>query len=108
LRRHYYEICITVSRFNGAGVAPERPGLHAAGMAYGEALRAAGVIVFAAGLQPPDKATMVSVRDGKRHVMLRKKRFDEILEGEKAALQNGCVDTSSICNRQSGNANGIL
>ena len=44
------------------------PALHQAGMAYGEALRAAGVVVFAAGLHPPDKATMVSVREGKRHV----------------------------------------
>src|SRR5215831_617797 len=44
------------------------PALHAAGMAYGEALRAAGVVVFAAGLLPPDKATMVSVREGKRQV----------------------------------------
>jgi hypothetical protein len=41
---------------------------RAAGMAYGEALRAAGVVVFAAGLFPPDKATIVSVRDGKRQV----------------------------------------
>jgi len=47
---------------------PKDPALHAAGMAYGEALRAAGVVVFAAGLLPPDKATMVSVRDGKRQV----------------------------------------
>src|SRR5499427_3683383 len=47
---------------------PKDPALRAAGLAYGEALRAAGVIVFAAGLQPPDNATMVSVRDGKRHV----------------------------------------
>ena len=47
---------------------PKDPGLHAAGMAYGEALRAAGVVVFAAGLFPPDKATIVSVRDGKRLV----------------------------------------
>jgi hypothetical protein len=47
---------------------PRDPALRAAGMAYGEALRAAGVTVFAAGLMPPDKATMVSVRDGKRHV----------------------------------------
>ena len=44
------------------------PTLRAAGMAYGEALRAAGVIVTAAGLQPPETATIVSVRDGKRQV----------------------------------------
>jgi len=47
---------------------PIDPALRAAGMAYGEALRAAGVIVTAAGLQPPQTATMVSVRDGKRQV----------------------------------------
>src|SRR6516162_11665744 len=47
---------------------PKDPALHAAGRAYGEALRAAGVVIFAAGLLPPDKATMVSVRDGKRQV----------------------------------------
>src|SRR5499427_10647296 len=47
---------------------PKDPALRAAGMAYGEALRAAGVVVFAAGLMPPDKTTMVSVRDGKRQV----------------------------------------
>src|SRR6516162_8517437 len=47
---------------------PKDPALRAAGRAYGEALRAAGVVVFAAGLLPPDKATMVSVREGKRHV----------------------------------------
>src|SRR5215471_6058988 len=47
---------------------PKDPALRAAGMAYGEALRAAGVVVFAAGLLPPDKTTMVSVRDGKRQV----------------------------------------
>ena len=39
-----------------------------AGKAYGEALRAAGVVVTAAGLQPPQSGTMVSVRDGKRQV----------------------------------------
>src|SRR2546428_7241329 len=42
--------------------------MGAAGKAYGEALRAAGVVVTAAGLQPPHSATMVSVRDGKRQV----------------------------------------
>jgi hypothetical protein len=40
----------------------------AAGMAYGEALRAAGVFVGGAGLRSPQTATTVSVRDGKRHV----------------------------------------
>jgi hypothetical protein len=44
------------------------PALRAAGMAYGEALRAAGVVVMAAGLYPPQSATMVSVRDGRRQV----------------------------------------
>src|SRR5204863_10041370 len=42
--------------------------MGAAGKAYGEALRAAGVVVTAAGLQPPQSGTMVSVRDGKRQV----------------------------------------
>jgi hypothetical protein len=40
----------------------------AAGMAYGEALRAAGVFVAGAGLGLPETATIVSVRDGKRQV----------------------------------------
>jgi hypothetical protein len=40
----------------------------AAGRAYGEALRAAGVFVARAGLESPQTATMVSVRDGKRQV----------------------------------------
>ena len=40
----------------------------AAGMAYGEALRASGVFVAGAGLEPPPSATMVSVRNGKRQV----------------------------------------
>src|SRR5467141_4161128 len=44
------------------------PALKAAGMAYGEALRAANVIVGGAGLQPPQTARIVSVRDGKRQV----------------------------------------
>jgi len=47
---------------------PRDPAMIAAGKAYGEALRAAGVIVTAAGLQSPQSATMVSVRDGKRQV----------------------------------------
>jgi hypothetical protein len=40
----------------------------AAGRAYGEALRAAGVFVAGTGLQPPETATVVSVRNGKRQV----------------------------------------
>lgn len=44
------------------------PTMQAAGMAYGEALRKAGVIVTGVGLQPPATATRVSVRDGKRLV----------------------------------------
>jgi len=40
----------------------------AAGMAYGETLRAAGIFVGGAGLQSPQTATTVSVRDGKRQV----------------------------------------
>jgi hypothetical protein len=42
--------------------------MRAAGAAYGEALRAAGVFVAGAGLESPQTATMVSVRDGKRQV----------------------------------------
>src|SRR2546428_1263172 len=45
---------------------PRDSAMAAAGKAYGEALRAAGVVVTAAGLQTPQSATMVSVRDGKR------------------------------------------
>src|SRR3954452_3526803 len=44
------------------------PTLRAAGMAYGEALRAAGGILSGAGVKPPQTATTVSVRDGKRQV----------------------------------------
>jgi len=44
------------------------PAMAAAGRAYGEALRAAGIVVMAAGLQPPRATTMVSVRDGHRQV----------------------------------------
>ena len=48
--------------------APKDPADVAAGRAYGEALRAAGVFVAGAGLVSPDNATTVSVRDGKRQV----------------------------------------
>jgi hypothetical protein len=44
------------------------PALKAAGVAYVEALQAAGVMVGGAGLRPPQTATVVSVRDGKQHV----------------------------------------
>ena len=40
----------------------------AAGKAYGEALQAAGVFIGGAGLESPQAATTVSVRDGKRQV----------------------------------------
>lgn len=40
----------------------------AAGRAYGEALNAAGIFVAGAGLDSPQNATTVTVRDGKRHV----------------------------------------
>src|SRR5215468_11921999 len=43
-------------------------GSIAAGRAYGEALQAAGVFVGGAGLESPQAATTVTVRDGKRHV----------------------------------------
>lgn len=44
------------------------PALMAAGQAYGEALQAAGVLVGGAGLESPETATTVKVRDGKRIV----------------------------------------
>jgi hypothetical protein len=44
------------------------PAMIAAGKAYGEALQAAGVFVGGAGLESPEAATTVSVRDGKRQV----------------------------------------
>jgi len=47
---------------------PRDSAMVAAGKAYGEALRAAGVVVAAVGLQAPQSTTMVSVRDGKRQV----------------------------------------
>ena len=40
----------------------------AVGVAYGQAMRAAGVFVAGAGLEPPQAATVVSVRNGKRQV----------------------------------------
>src|SRR5881397_1510346 len=40
----------------------------AAGKAYGEALQAAGIFIGGAGLDSPQNATTVSVRDGKRQV----------------------------------------
>jgi len=46
----------------------KEPGSIAAGRAYGEALQAAGVFVGGAGLESPQAATTVSVRDGKRQV----------------------------------------
>jgi hypothetical protein len=44
------------------------PALKAAGAAYGEALRTAGVFIGGAGLESPEATTTVSVRDGKRQV----------------------------------------
>jgi hypothetical protein len=37
-------------------------------MAYGKALREAGVMTGGAGLEPPQAGTTVRLRDGKRHV----------------------------------------
>src|SRR5687768_5984630 len=48
--------------------APKQRALAAAGRAYAEALQAAGVFIAGVGLQSPEKATTVSVRDGKRQV----------------------------------------
>jgi hypothetical protein len=44
------------------------PAQRAAGMAYGQALHDAGVLVTGAGLQPAHTAKLVSVRAGKRVV----------------------------------------
>lgn len=41
---------------------------RAAGMAYGEALRSAGIFIAGAGLEAPQSAAMVSVRNGQRQV----------------------------------------
>src|SRR4051794_8990655 len=51
-----------------AYAAPPDPAAVAAGRAYGEALRAAGIFVAGAGLESPDASTVVTVRDGKRQV----------------------------------------
>ena len=42
--------------------------MMAAGRAYGEALQAAGIFIGGAGLESPQAATTVSVRNGKRQV----------------------------------------
>src|SRR6185503_4552804 len=55
----------TVDQFKDANA---KATAAAAGRAYGEALRAAGIFVAGAGLESPQTATMVSVRDGKRQV----------------------------------------
>jgi hypothetical protein len=44
------------------------PAISAAGRAYGEALKAAGILVGGGGLESPQTATTVSVRDGQRQV----------------------------------------
>lgn len=48
--------------------APQDPAAVAAGRAYGNALRAAGIFVAGAGLGSPQNATTVSVREGQRQV----------------------------------------
>jgi hypothetical protein len=56
--------------YNSAETLARRndPAMKAAGAAYGEALRAAGVFIGGAGLELPETTTTVSVRDGKRQV----------------------------------------
>jgi hypothetical protein len=49
-------------------LASNDPAAAAAGRAYGQALQAAGIFVAGVGLGAPENATVVSVRDGKRHV----------------------------------------
>ena len=41
---------------------------QAAGRAYGEALQAAGIFIGGAGLESPQSATTITLRDGKRQV----------------------------------------
>jgi hypothetical protein len=48
--------------------APKDPADIAAGRAYGAALHAAGIFVAGAGLESPQTATSVSLRDGQRQV----------------------------------------
>lgn len=52
----------------GSFEGPPDPAQAAAGRAYGEALRAAGIFLAGAGLVSPQNATTLSIRDGKRHV----------------------------------------
>jgi hypothetical protein len=61
-----YILLVHVPQESLAG--PKDPAAAAAGRAYGEALRAAGIFVAGVGLGSPDNATIVSVRDGKRQV----------------------------------------
>jgi hypothetical protein len=44
------------------------PALMSAWKAYVDTIQASGILTNSVGLQPPDKATMVSVRNGKRQV----------------------------------------
>ena len=44
------------------------PSAQAAGWAYGQALQKAGVFIGGAGLEAPQSATTLSVRDGQRRV----------------------------------------
>ena len=62
----------------------------AAGKAYGEALQAAGVLVGGAGLESPQAATTVSVRNGKRQVQGPYAETKEFLAGI------GIIDVSDL------------
>jgi hypothetical protein len=46
----------------------QEPGFMDAWVAYIEAIQAAGIFTTGAGLLPPESATMVAVRNGKRNV----------------------------------------
>jgi hypothetical protein len=48
--------------------AEKSPAYLGAWAAYGEALRESGIVLAGAGLQPPQTATTVRVRDGQRQV----------------------------------------
>ncbi|PTY02126.1 hypothetical protein DB347_24710 [Opitutaceae bacterium EW11] len=47
---------------------PKDPAMASAGRAYGDALQAAGLLIGGGGLEAPQTATTVTLRDGKRHV----------------------------------------
>jgi hypothetical protein len=61
-------IAETQADFDRRGDPARAATLGEAWKAYSDALRSAGVFVRGSGLHPPQTATTVRVRDGKRHV----------------------------------------